>query len=105
MQHASCCAATHCCFVCQILCPGCSLCELHSWMTPGCGERSLVRCRYDAAANDDKNDNNEEQIIIVEPIEGAMGSSGGWRVRELSDVCLHNNANVARGILVTNIAL
>ena len=34
-----------------------------------------------------------------------MGSSGGGRVRELSDVCLHNNAFVARGILVTNIAL
>ena len=31
----------------------------------------------------------------------AMVSSGGGRVRELSVVCLHNNAFVARGILVT----
>ena len=30
---------------------------------------------------------------------------GGGRVRKLSDVCLHNNAIVARGILVTNVAL
>ena len=35
------------------------------------------------------------------PIDGAMGSSGGGRVRKLSVVCLHNNAIVARGILVT----
>ena len=34
-------------------------------------------------------------------IDGAMGSSGGGRVRELSVLCLHNNAIVARGILVT----
>ena len=31
--------------------------------------------------------------------------SGGWRVRELSVVCLHNNAIVARSILDINIAL
>ena len=31
-------------------------------------------------------------------------SGGGW-VRKLSDACLHDNAIVARGILVTNIAL
>ena len=31
--------------------------------------------------------------------------SGGWRVRKLSVVCLHNNAIVARCILDTNIAL
>ena len=30
-----------------------------------------------------------------------MGSSGGGQVRELSVVCLDNNAIVARGILVT----
>ena len=48
---------------------------------------------------------NEEQIITGYPIDGTMGSSGeGW-VRKLLDVCLHNNAIVARGILVTNIAL
>ena len=34
-----------------------------------------------------------------------MGRLGGGQVRKLSDVCLHNNAIVARGILVTNIAL
>ena len=34
-----------------------------------------------------------------------MVRSGGGRFRKLSDVCLHNNAIVARGILVTNIAL
>ena len=47
---------------------------------------------------------NEEQIITGYPIDGAMGRSGGRQVRKLSDVCLHNNAIVARGILVTNIA-
>ena len=46
-------------------------------------------------------DNNEEQIITGYPIDGAIGSSGGGRVRKLSVVCLHNNAIVARGILVT----
>ena len=35
------------------------------------------------------------------PIDGVMGSSGGGRVRKLSVVCLHNNAIIARGILVT----
>ena len=48
---------------------------------------------------------NEEQIITGYPIDGAMGRSGGGRVRKLSDVCLHNNAVVARGILVSNIVL
>ena len=42
---------------------------------------------------------NEEQIITGDPIDGAMGSYGGGRVRKLSMVCLHNNAIVARGIL------
>ena len=41
--------------------------------------------------------NNEEQIITGYPIDGVMG--GGW-VRNLSVVCLHNNAIVARGIMV-----
>ena len=41
---------------------------------------------------------NEEQIITNFPIDGAMERSGGGRVRKLSDVCLHNNAIVARGI-------
>ena len=44
---------------------------------------------------------NEEQNIAGYSIDGAMGSSGGGRVRKLSLVCLHNNAIVARGILVT----
>ena len=44
---------------------------------------------------------NEEQIITGYPIDGAMGSSGGGRVRKLSVVCLHNNDIVARGIPVT----
>ena len=44
---------------------------------------------------------NEEQIITGYPIDGAMGSSGGGRVRKLSVACLHNNTIVARGILVT----
>ena len=48
---------------------------------------------------------NEEQIITGYPIDGAMGLSGGKWVRKFSDVCLHNKAIVARGILVTNIAL
>ena len=43
---------------------------------------------------------NEEQIITGYPIDGAMGSSGGGRLRKLSVVCLHNNAIVVRGILV-----
>ena len=41
---------------------------------------------------------NEEQLITGYPIGGAMGSSGGGRVRMLSMVCLHKNAIVARGI-------
>ena len=32
-----------------------------------------------------------------------MGSSGGEHVRELSVVCLHNNAIIARCILVTRL--
>ena len=44
---------------------------------------------------------NEEKIITGYPIDGAMGSSVGGRVRKLSVVCLNNNAIVARGILVT----
>ena len=32
-----------------------------------------------------------------------MGSSGGGRVWKLSMVCLHNNAIVGRGILVTTL--
>ena len=44
---------------------------------------------------------NEEQIMKGYPIDGATGSSGGGRVRKLSMVCLHNNAIVARGIVVT----
>ena len=47
------------------------------------------------------NKNNEEQIITGHPIDGAMGSSGGGRVRKLSVVCLHKKAIVARCILVT----
>ena len=45
----------------------------------------------------------EEQIITGYgyPIDGAIGSSGGGRVRKLSVVCLHNKAIIARGILVT----
>ena len=48
---------------------------------------------------------NEEQIITGYPIDGAMGCLGGGWARKFSDVCLHNNAIVARSILVTNIAL
>ena len=33
---------------------------------------------------------NEEQIMTGYPIDGAMGRSGGGRVRKLSDICLHN---------------
>ena len=40
-------------------------------------------------------------MITGYPINGAMGSLGGGRVWKLSMVCLHNNAVVARGILVT----
>ena len=43
---------------------------------------------------------NEDQIITGYPIDGAMGSAGGERVRKLSVVCLHNYAIVARCILV-----
>ena len=32
--------------------------------------------------------NNEEQIIIGYPIDGAMGCSGGGRVRKFLGVCL-----------------
>ena len=46
-------------------------------------------------------DINEGQIIISYPTDGAMGSSGGGLLREFSVVCLHNNAIVAKGILVT----
>ena len=46
---------------------------------------------------------NEDQIITGYPIDGAMGSSGGGRVRKLLVVCLHNNVIVARGILVTTL--
>ena len=34
-----------------------------------------------------ESNHNEEQIITVYPIDGAMGHSGGGRVRELSGVC------------------
>ena len=44
---------------------------------------------------------SDDQIITGYPIDGAMGSSGGGRVRKLSVVCLHNNAIIARDILVT----
>ena len=44
---------------------------------------------------------NEEKIITGYLIDGAMGSSGGGWFRKLSVVCLHNNAIVARCILVT----
>ena len=40
-------------------------------------------------------------MITGYPIDGAMGSSGGGRVWKLLVGCLHNNAIVARGILVT----
>ena len=46
-------------------------------------------------------ENNEEQMITVYPIDGAIGSSGGGRVWKFSVICLHNNAIVERGILVT----
>ena len=45
--------------------------------------------------------NDEEQIITAYPIDGTTGSSGGGRVRKLSTISLHNNAIVARGIIVT----
>ena len=44
---------------------------------------------------------NKEQILTGYPIDGAIVSSGGKRLRKLSMVCLHNNAIVVRGILVT----
>ena len=40
----------------------------------------------DAGGRDRK---NEKQIITGYPIDGAMGSLGGGRVRKLSMVCLH----------------
>ena len=40
-------------------------------------------------------------IITGYPIDGAMSSSVGGRVRKLSVICLHDNAIVAWGILVT----
>ena len=43
-----------------------------------------------------KNHFIEEQIITRNPIDGAMGSLGGGRVRKLSVVCSHN-AIFARG--------
>ena len=46
---------------------------------------------------------NEEQIITGYLIDGAMGSSGGGHFQKLSMVCLHKNAFVARGILVTKL--
>ena len=68
------------------------------------------RCQWDAKHNQLTNQNiirlmsiNEEQIITCYPIDGAMGLSGGGWVQKLSDVCLHNNVIVGRGILVTNI--
>ena len=47
----------------------------------------------------------EEQLITGYPIDSAMGCSVGRRAWKFSDVYLHNKAIVARGILVTNIAL
>ena len=44
---------------------------------------------------------NEGKIITGYLKDGAMGSSGGGWFRKLSVVCLHNNAIVARCILVT----
>ena len=44
---------------------------------------------------------NGEQIITSYPVDGAMGCSGGGRVRKLSVIYLHNNAIIARGILIT----
>ena len=46
---------------------------------------------------------NEEQIITSYPIDGAIGRSGDGMIRKFSDVCLDDNAMVAKGILVTNI--
>ena len=46
-------------------------------------------------------ESNEEQIKTAYPIDGAMGSSGGGRISEVIVRLLHNNAIVARGILVT----
>ena len=54
-----------------------------------------------APDDNNNNNNNKEQIITDYPIDGALGSSGGWRVWKLSVVCLHINAIVARCILVT----
>ena len=42
----------------------------------------------------------EKQMITGYPLDGAIGSSDGGRVRKLSMVCLHNIVIVARGILV-----
>ena len=64
-------------------------CTLWGW---GGGESGKAFLLYAC-----ENVNNEEQIITSYPIDGAMGHSGGGRVQ--------NNAIVARGILVTNIAL
>ena len=46
-------------------------------------------------------ESNEEQIKTGYPIDGAMGSSGGGRVSEVIVGLSHNNAIVARDILVT----
>ena len=43
--------------------------------------------------------------MIGYPTDGAMERSGGGWIRKLLDVYLHNVAIVARGILVTNVAL
>ena len=49
--------------------------------------------------------NNEEQIISVCPIGGAISVRVDGGVRKLSVVCLHNNAIVARCIMDTYTAL
>ena len=72
-------------------------CSCHSGvgMKNGAGEQTVSigkGCEYVST--------NEEQIISGYPIDGAIGSSGRRRVRKVSVVCLHNNAIVARGILV-----
>ena len=60
---------------------------------------SCVLCRDEAALCHQRFIWNEEQIISGCPKDGAIS------VRELSVVCLHNNAIVARCILNINIAL
>ena len=70
------------------------------WMTMSCLTKDLCIC-HKVIEQYMPYCINEEQIITCYPIDGAMGSSGVGRVRELSVVCLHSNAIVARGILVT----